>query len=107
MKTLHINLLLLLFTIIFLNSKISAQVPQLINYQAVAHDNSGEPLSLTPITIRVSIYSDTASIANFIELHNRTTNSYGLFHFKIGAGNSSDLLSDLNWESGNHFIKIV
>ena len=37
---------------------IFSQAPQLINYQAIAHDNNGDPITNKNITVRIGIISN-------------------------------------------------
>ncbi|MBE0673170.1 MAG: tail fiber domain-containing protein [Bacteroidales bacterium] len=82
-----------------------AQVPQGINYQAVARDAAGNPLASVNLQIRVGILSDT--LLNSVvweELHTQvTTSPQGLFTIAIGSGerqttSSVAQFSDIDWK---------
>lgn len=99
--------LLLFFAAVFLILTSSGQVPQLIDYQGMARDGSGIPIINTTISTRMSVYEGPLpGIMQYSELHNPTTDSYGLFHFMIGDGSpiSGDFTS-INWSTGNYFIQ--
>lgn len=56
-------------------------VPQGINYQAVARDSTGSVLMFQGLTIQFSVIEDLPSFPYIIwqETHTATTNNYGLF----------------------------
>ncbi len=88
---------------------ISAQsVPQKINYQAVAHDASGDVLASQSLSVNVQILSGSATgTLMYEESHTVTTNQYGLFYFKIGEGVvSSGAMNSIAWETADHFVNI-
>ena len=76
-----------------------AQAPQLMNYQAVVRDASGQPLSggLT-IAVRFRIHQGN-NIGPIVYLEETTTltNEFGLINVQIGATND---LSTVNWGNG-------
>lgn len=82
--------------------------PQAINYQAVARDLTGEPVSNRPIAVQFSIRTGNANGAVvYREEHFTTTNLLGLFHAQIGRGIvvSGDFTT-INWGAVPHFISI-
>lgn len=63
-----------------------AQMPQAINYQAVARNNSGLALANQTIKVRLSIVNTIGgNVALYSETRNITTNALGLFNVQIGA----------------------
>ena len=64
-----------------------AQSPQGISYQAVATDQQGAPLENQAIAVKFSILqgAPTGSAA-YIEIHNTSTDSYGMFNLNLGMG---------------------
>ncbi|GEM_PF-5116696 len=86
--------------------------PQLINYQAIAHDNAGTPLVNKSITVRIGIISDAINgPLEWEEDHLLTTNDYGLFTLKIGNGTSSNAgnqssFSTISWKNHTHFLNV-
>ena len=96
---------LLLFSIV----SFAQAPPEGINYQAVARNNSGKPISNANLKIQFSIrdLSPTGTII-FQEIHNGSTNVYGLFTLVIGNGIlvSNDSFSAINWGSGNKYLEV-
>jgi hypothetical protein len=70
----------------------NAQVPQGFNYQAIARDGSGNPITGATISVRLSILTDTngfygsgAGVFLWEETHsNVKTNAFGLFTVVLG-----------------------
>ncbi len=87
-----------------------AQVPpEGINYQAVARDNSGTAISNAYLKVRFTIRELTAfGTVVFREIHEDTTNLYGLFTLVIGKGTlvSTDSFSAINWENGSKYLEV-
>ncbi len=85
-----------------------APVPAGINYQAIARNSSGSVLSSQAIAVKISILQGSATgTVQYVETHTTTTNSFGLFSFKIGGGTPvSGNFSDVTWNTANQFIKI-
>ena len=87
-----------------------SQVPQGFNYQAIARDGTGNPITGATLQVKISIVTDTIfPDVLWEELHNPVyTNSFGLFTLVIGTGvRQSGLVtafSDINWIV-NLFIK--
>jgi hypothetical protein len=87
----------------------NAQAPQGVNYQAVARNASGTELVNTPLTVRVGVYTDpSATQQAYEEIHNVTTNAFGLFNIIIGQGNqtSANAFNTIAWANSNHFLKV-
>lgn len=92
-----------LFALSLIISSLTAQVPQGINYQAVARDLQGNAIQDQDLTVKVTIYSDDE--VEWSENHNVSTNAQGLFSLVIGdpevAGSGSAASFDLiDWGSG-------
>ena len=108
MKKIFISTLALLCLCNFIFS----QAPQLINYQAIAHDNNGDPLTNKNITVRIGIISDAINGSlEWEEDHALTTNDYGLFSLKIGNGTSTNSgnqnsFANISWKNQIHFLNI-
>jgi hypothetical protein len=90
-----------------------SSVPQGFNYQAIARNATGNPITSTSIKVSIGILSDT--INNTVvweEEHSVTTNAYGLINLVIGSpdgvrtGGSVATFSDIDWSSGEMFISI-
>ncbi len=100
------NLQLLLFMLCSIFA--FAQVPQSINYQAIARNAAGNPITNSSVAIRVSIHDGTAGGAVvYAERDTATTNQFGLFTSKIGAGNViSGTFTGINWDNNNKFMQV-
>ncbi len=111
MKNKYTKLVLfVLFTFTFSLSTVFAQVPQAINFQAIARDGSGNPMVNTNIQIRLSVV-DSAQSGTIVyqELRALQTNAYGSFSFLIGVKPSFTTIGTfpaINWETGNKLLKI-
>jgi hypothetical protein len=84
-----------------------AQVPQGISYQAIALNNSGNPVVSSNVGIRLSILDNSASgTVLYTETHTKTTNAQGLFNLVIGQGTPTvGLFTDVKWETNSKFLK--
>jgi hypothetical protein len=89
-------------------AKTFAQVPQGMNYQAVARDNQGVPLINQQIGLRFSIRE--ASLQGTIiysEIQNTTTDQLGIFSVVIGKGTAvQGVFSTIPWSTGDKFLQI-
>jgi len=89
-------------------SIIHAQSPQYVNYQAVARNNSGAPITNSSVALRVSIHNGSAGGAViYQERDTATTNAHGLFTCKIGAGNViSGTFNTIDWANGEKYMQV-
>ncbi len=82
--------------------------PPGINYQAIARDTSGLPLSnCTNLSVKFTIY-DSIQAGNviFTEIHPYvSTNRYGLFTLVIGDTNTVGF-DAIPWAAGNKFLEV-
>ncbi len=98
--------------ILFISFSSIAQSPQLINYQAVAHDNNGDPILNENLDVRIGIISASVNGAiEWEEEHSVTTNNYGLFSLLIGGGTTTgggnlNSFSNISWKNNIHFLKV-
>ena len=94
--------------LVFVTSILSAQVPQAINYQAVARDASNNLLVNRSIGIKISILSASATGTNvYSETQTASTNSSGIFSIEIGKGSVvSGNFPNIQWYAQPHFAKI-
>lgn len=87
-----------------------AQIPQAINFQAIARDASGNVMENMPIMIRLTVLDGGATGTEvYQELRALTTNEFGSFNFQIGRNASFvtvGTFEGINWETGNKFLKI-
>ncbi|QQS28941.1 MAG: tail fiber domain-containing protein [Sphingobacteriales bacterium] len=103
------NILSACFFLFAFSNFLFAQSPQLINYQAIARNSSGQPLVSQNIGIRLSIHQSTAAgTVQYQETHNVTTNTQGLFNVQIGNGTiNAGTFSAITWTDGeNKFLQI-
>src|SRR4051812_41048206 len=86
-----------------------AQVPQKINYQAVARNAAGTVLNNQPVGIRFTIHdvSPTGAVVYQETQSGVTTNQFGLFTVAIGAGvPTSGTFSTISWGSGDKYLQV-
>jgi hypothetical protein len=73
----------LLFIAFLLTSAVIAQVPNAINYQAVARNNAGAALATQAIKVRLTINRN--AVPQYSETRQVVTNALGLFNVQIGS----------------------
>lgn len=102
-----------LFTIsifVLLSVCLYAQVPQAINFQAIARDGFGNPMINTNIQIRLSVIdSSLGGSTVYQELRALQTNAYGSFSFQIGvapAFTTIGTFQGIDWVTGDKHLKI-
>ncbi len=82
-----------------------AQVPQKINYQAVARNSIGSLVTDSQVGIQVSIYNSATDELVYRETHETNTNRFGLFSLKIGSGDPVEgKFEQIAWADGEMFI---
>jgi uncharacterized protein (TIGR02145 family) len=98
--------LLSLCTLLFLNIVIS-QAPNLMSYQAVIWDASGNLISEKMVSIKLSILQGSVSGTSvYSETHRVQTNINGLVSLMIGGGtNTTGKIAEINWGGGSYFLK--
>lgn len=103
-----------IFTIalIFLaGSSVLAQIPKGLNYQAVARDNDGYPISEKEVMLEITILSGSDEGTKvWQEIHDITTNEFGFFAVIIGEGNSTTVGSlasfeKINWSDNKYYMQ--
>lgn len=99
---------IILILVTLLGFSLSAQVPQSFNYQGIARDLTGNPISDQDISLRISILQGSIDGSEvFQEVHNLATNNLGLFNLKIGKGISqSSPFNEITWGTDSHYIQI-
>lgn len=98
------------FTFLFsslLYISIAAQAPQGINYQAVAYNNLGQPVTNQTVGVRLSILDGgAAGPVLYSETQAPNTDNTGLFSIVIGNGTAvSGTFAGINWASGTKWLK--
>lgn len=98
---------LLSIIILLSSSLVIAQSSLGFKYQAVARDNEGEPYVNKIVSLRVSIIEESFNGNSvYVEVHEYTTNEYGLINIVIGEGESqSGNFKDIDWSSNEFFLK--
>ena len=98
---------LLAITVLFAGN-IAAQVPQGVNYQAIARDVAGNPLPNTQISVSFALH-DGSAVGTIVyqEKDVATTNSFGLFTLVLGSGTPVlGTFSAINWATGNKYLEV-
>lgn len=99
---------LIYLSLFFIGIDVCAQAPSKFNYQAVARDNSGNPLSNKLISIRLSILNTSPSGPEvYKETFLISTNEFGHFNIPIGGGSSIlGSIESVNWNAEDKYLKI-
>ncbi|RLD27358.1 MAG: hypothetical protein DRI54_01215 [Bacteroidetes bacterium] len=89
-------------------SSFGQNTPQAINYQAVARDSDGIPLSEIVLNVELNIVQGNPNGNEvYAELHEVVTDVFGLFALKIGNGIVLDgVFSEIDWGSEITFLKV-
>ncbi|MBR5983967.1 MAG: hypothetical protein IK025_09675 [Bacteroidales bacterium] len=96
----------LLMAAMFLTAQ---DVPQAINFQAIARDANSEIMANTPIMIQLTILDGSPEGTQvYREIRSLTTNNYGSFSFQIGRDPYISLgeFADIDWAGGRKFLKL-
>lgn len=95
-------LLLLISVITF------AQAPQAVNYQGVARNATGNPLTSQAIGLRMTIHSGSPTgPAVYSESFLTATNAYGLYNVQLGRGTPiSGTFSSISWGSASFYLQV-
>jgi hypothetical protein len=107
MKPVILPVIFFLLLLLGLNAQ-GPPSPQAFNYQAIARDNTGNPIANHAIALRFSILDSSASGNSlYSETFNTTTNQFGLFNVNIGNGNLvSGNFSTINWGVNSKWLKV-
>ena len=86
----------------------SQNVPQGMNYQAVARDKAGHELVDKQISLKISLYSPSAKGTYYSETHSVVTNQFGLFSLIIGQGTiESGAFTNVPWSKEDIWIDVA
>lgn len=87
---------------------IIAQTPNSFKYQAVARTASGDILANESVKFTISILQGAVNGTSvYSEIHNVTTNQFGLVNFNIGEGTDpTSEFSYIDWATGTYYIEI-
>src|SRR5271155_1809001 len=97
-----------IFVTLFSISGLMAQVPQGVNYQAIARDASGNVVANRQIGVSFAIHDGSAT-GNVVyqETNSASTNQFGLFTLVLGNGTVvSGTFASINWATGNKFLEV-
>jgi trimeric autotransporter adhesin len=85
-----------------------AQAPKKFNYQGIARDEKGTPIGKQNMSLKIAVLPTAdATVAEYEETQNVTTNEFGLYTLQIGSG--TPIAGDMKlvkWETGNKYIKV-
>ena len=103
---LKVAMVILPFT--FASISAMAQVPQSLNYQAVARDASGLLIANHAVGLKIIIHQSSASGTTvYSETFSPTTNQFGLFTVAIGTGTPvTGTFNSIVWSSGNYWMQV-
>lgn len=100
-----------LLSVCFLFSALAgyAQSPQQFNYQGIARDAKGNPMSRQTMSLKLSVLpAPEASMAEYEEVQTVTTNEFGLYTLHIGAGTAlNGQMKSVTWETGNKYLRVA
>ncbi|HEX3007501.1 MAG TPA: hypothetical protein VHO90_07790, partial [Bacteroidales bacterium] len=85
--------------------------PNALNFQAVARDAQGKPLSEKNVAVQISILENDANgTVAWQEQHQVKTSTLGLFTLNVGSGNkiagTASSLNTIDWGKGAHYLKV-
>lgn len=85
-----------------------AQVPQAINYQAVARDSSGQPIVNRHVGLQFIFHDISANGAiDYQETDTATTNQFGLFVVAVGNGTPvTGTFAGINWGTNSKYLEV-
>lgn len=95
--------------LVLLTVMLVAQVPQKINYQAVARNAAGAVLGNTNVSARFTVHDASAggTIVYQETKAGLATNPFGLFTHAIGTGTVvSGTFAGINWGSGEKYLQV-
>lgn len=94
--------------LVLLSVAVKAQVPQALNYQAVARTAQGAIVAGQTVNVRFSVLEGSVTgTAVYQELHTANTNNFGLFTLAIGKGTAVlGSFSTVNWGGADKFLKV-
>ncbi len=104
-----IKILLAVFALFIYAESAMAQVPQMFNYQGIARDAKGNPLSNQKMSLKISVLpAADATTPEYEETQIVSTNEFGLYTLQIGNGTAvTGEMKTVKWETGNKYIKVA
>ncbi len=103
-----LNTILLAGFMMILCGSSFGQVPQGMNYQAIARNAGGNPWLNRTICLRLTIHSGTGTgPIQYQETQVSTTNTFGLFTLKVGMGTvTQGTFNTIPWSAGNQYLQV-
>ncbi|NCC88228.1 MAG: hypothetical protein EOM05_10280 [Clostridia bacterium] len=101
--------ILFAFISLFAVQTAQAQVPDAINFQAIARDGLGNVMPDTDIMIQLSILDGGSTGTQvYREIRSLTTNAYGSFSFQISrdAFMTEGEFTEIDWAGGDKYLKV-
>ena len=99
-----------LITLLLLSSSLMAQIPQQVNYQAVARNSSGTVLANQTVSVRFTIHDNsiTGTIVYQETQSALMTNQFGLFTAALGGGTpvGSYTFTGINWGTNTKYLQV-
>jgi len=101
-----LTLLLALFMLVL--GTASGQAPQMVNYQAVVRNASGNPVANQSVALRFTVHDINATgTVLYQETQTLTTNALGLVNIQIGAGTPvTGTFAAINWNLNNKYLEV-
>lgn len=96
------------FCFILISISIFSQAPQAVNYQGIARNTLGNPLTNQALGIEFAIHqgSPTGTVV-YREDHFPTTNQFGLYSVQMGMGAPiTGTFNSINWANGPFYLEI-
>ena len=85
-----------------------AQSPQAMNFQAVARNAGGNPISDKEVGIKIEIVQGSASGTTvYGETHHTTTAKNGVVNLQIGNGTAiNGIFTEIDWSQSPYYLRI-
>lgn len=86
-----------------------AQAPNLINYQGVAINSNGTPMSNSTVKIKIGISSGNSTSMTYSEDRLVTTDAQGLFHIQIGSPGATNIfgtMASIPWNNQSKTLHV-
>ena len=95
----------LTLALITIGSVQAQQVPQGFNYQGIARDAGGNVVAGQTVSLRISLIDGGTNTPEYVETHQVSTNTFGLFTAQIGGGTAvSGTFAGVTWGNGDKLL---
>lgn len=92
------NFIFLFLSLAFMSLSVHAQTPEKFNYQGIARNTDGSPMVSQNLGLKISIINGSTAI--YSEVHQVTTNNFGLYTLAIGGGTPvSGAMASVGWST--------